>query len=366
MIRKYVLPVVALAGVIFAILSVIAGSKPVPAAPPVVQPAQAPFNSYIAGAGIIEASTENIAVGTTLSGIVTSVSVNVGSKVRRGEPLFGLDDRDLRADLTVKRASLQNAKERVERLQGLPRPEDIPPAEARVKEAEASMAEQKDHLDLAESVTDKRAISVEELNSRRYTVQGAEAKLLEAKAQLALLKAGSWKADIEIARTEVAEAEAQVKATEVNIERLTVRAPIDGEILKLNVRLGEFAQTGVLANPLVLLGNLDRLHVRVDVDENDAWRFKKDSQAIAFVRGNKDMKTSLRYERTEPYVIPKRSLTGDSVERVDTRVMQVVYSFDRAELPVYVGQQMDIFIEAPPVGSSAVNLGKDKEGRGKP
>jgi len=47
----------------------------------------------------------------------------------------------------------------------------------------------------------------------------------------------------------------------------------------------------------------------------------------------------------EPYVVPKRSLTGDSTERVDTRVMQAVYSFPRGRLPVYVGQQMDVFIE---------------------
>ena len=78
------------------------------------------------------------------------------------------------------------------------------------------------------------------------------------------------------------------------------------------------------------------------------------------------MKAQIRYERTEPYVIPKRSLTGDSIERVDTRVMQAVYSFDRGELPVYVGQQMDVFIEAPPVSAiSAVKIneqGKTERG----
>lgn len=366
MIRKYLLPVIALAGAIFAILSVVAGSKPAPVAPPVVQPAQAPFKSYIAGSGLIEASTENIAVGTPLSGIVISIPVNAGSRVKAGDPIFRLDDRDLKADLAVKMAALQNAKERLIRLQSLPRPEDVPPAEARVREAEANLADQRDHLELAESVTDKRAISVEDLNRRRNAVLAAEAKLSEVKAQLALLKAGSWKADIEVARADVAAADAQAKATATNIDRLTVRAPVNGEILKLNVRPGEFAQAGALINPLVLMGNLDRLHVRVDVDENDAWRFKKEAQAIAFVRGNKEMKASLKHERTEPYVIPKRSLTGDSTERVDTRVMQVVYSFDRAQVPVYVGQQMDVFIEAPSITSGQMSDGKDKEVRGKP
>ena len=64
MIRKYLLPVVALVGVVFAIYVVRGSNKPVPASQPVAQPAAAPFRSYIAGAGIVEARNENIAIGT--------------------------------------------------------------------------------------------------------------------------------------------------------------------------------------------------------------------------------------------------------------------------------------------------------------
>ncbi|MDI6800876.1 MAG: efflux RND transporter periplasmic adaptor subunit [Thermodesulfovibrionales bacterium] len=349
MIRKYLLPVIAVIGAVFAVYSVFSSSKPAPVPPPVVQPAQAPFKSYIAGAGITEASTENIAVSTNLSGVIKKVFVTVGARVKQGYPLFTLDDRELLAERSVRLSALQNAKERLSKLVSLPRPEDIPPAEARVKEAETSLSEMKHHLQLAECVTDRRAISVEELARRRYAVQTAEAKLAEVNAQLALLKAGAWKPDVEIAKADISNTEAQVKAIETAIERLTVLAPINGEILQINLRSGEYAQTGVLQKPLMLIGNLDRLHVRVDVDENDAWRFRKDASAIAFVRGNREMKTPIKYERTEPYVIPKKSLTGDSTERVDTRVMQVVYSFERSQLPVYVGQLMDVFIEAPSV-----------------
>jgi HlyD family secretion protein len=68
------------------------------------------------------------------------------------------------------------------------------------------------------------------------------------------------------------------------------------------------------------------------------------------VRGNPDLNARLQFERFEPYVIPKISLTGQSTECTDTRVLQGIYSFDPAELPVYVGQQVDVFIEAPPIG----------------
>jgi HlyD family secretion protein len=363
MIRKFLLPLLAVGGVTFAIWTVVTSSQPIPPAPPVVQPSQAPFASFVAGAGIIEASTENIAVGTPVSGVVTEIFVRVGQTVQIGNPLFKLDDRNLRAELAVRQTALQQAKERLARLKGMPRPEEIPEAQARVKEAEASVADAKNQLDLAESVRDKRAISEDQVLRRRYAVQVAEAKLAQARAQLALLKAGSWKPDIDVAKAEVAAAEAQVKATETDIERLTVQALVLGQVLQVNIRPGEFAQAGMLQTPLVMLGDVERLHVRVDVDENDAWRVRSDAPAVAYVRGNREIKTPLQFVRTEPYIVPKRSLTGDATERVDTRVLQILYSFDRGDLPVYVGQQMDVFIEAPPLETDVVQMRPPHRGK---
>jgi hypothetical protein len=98
----------------------------------------------------------------------------------------------------------------------------------------------------------------------------------------------------------------------------------------------------------MVLGDDTRLHVRVDIDENDAWRFQPCAQTIASVRGNPAIKTALQYVRIDPYVIPKVTLTGDTTQRTDTRVLQVIYSFDPNSLPLYVGQLMDVFIEAAP------------------
>jgi HlyD family secretion protein len=103
----------------------------------------------------------------------------------------------------------------------------------------------------------------------------------------------------------------------------------------------------------MLLGDTKFLHLRVDIDENDAWRVRPGASALAFIRGNPDLNAPLQFERFEPYVIPKVSLTGQSTERTDTRVLQVIYSFDPAALPVYVGQQMDIVIQAPPIAEAS-------------
>jgi multidrug resistance efflux pump len=288
---------------------------------------------------------QNVAIGAPLPRLALEVNVKVGDEVEAGAPLFMLDDRDLKAEAQVRRTTLQSARARLDRLKALPRPEDVPPAEARLAAAEAQLMDFKNQVTLWESVTDKRAVTAEELQRKKYAVQIQEARVAEMKAARALIKAGAWKADLEVAEAEVAAAEAQVQQTESEIARLTVRAPTRGTVLQLNLRAGEFAPSGALQTPLLLFGRLDRIHLRVDVDENDAWRFRKDAAAVAFVRGNRELKTELKFERVEPYVVPKRSLTGDSSERVDTRVMQAVYSFDRSKLPVYVGQQMDVFIE---------------------
>jgi len=309
MITKYLLPVLAVLGLGFAVLTVVNSSKTIPAAQPFVDPAAPPFKSSVAGTGIVEANTENIAIGTLVPGVISKIYAPVGSKVKAGDPLFKLDDRDLIAQLTIRQAALHVAN-------------------TNVKVAKASLSDVKNQLALAESITDKRAISVEELDRRRYAVQIAKAKLAQAKA-------------------DVISAKAQIKETETNLDRIIVRAPVDGEVLQLKIHPGEFAPAGATQTPLILFGNVNPLNVRVDVDENDAWRVRANTPAVAFLRGNREIKTDLIFVRFEPYIVPKKSLTGDSIERVDTRVLQVIYNIAQTDLPIFAGQQMDVYIESP-------------------
>src|SRR3954469_12904838 len=190
MIRKYVLPVLALAGLMLAIFVVMQGSKPVPAAMPVTQPAPAPYNSYVAGAGLVEAATENIAIGTGVGGTVTEVFVKVGDKVHKSDPLFRVRDKTLRAELAMQQASLNTAKAQLDKLKAYVRKEDVDAARARVAEAEAVLADSKNALELYESVPDKRAIVQEEMTRRRYAVKSNQAKVDAATADLARLEAG--------------------------------------------------------------------------------------------------------------------------------------------------------------------------------
>ena len=363
MFRKYVLPVLAVAGFLFAIWMVRQGNRPVTPAQPVSDPAPPPYEQKISGSGIVEAGTRNIAVATPVSGVVEKVWVKVSQRVKTGDPLFILDDRKERAGLGVKEKVLKEAAARLSRLEAAPRREELPPAQARVKEGEAVLEDLRLQLKAVEGITDPRAISQEDLNKRRFAVQAAEARLAQARTGLELLTAGAWKADLEVARAEMARAAAEVRSAQVEIDRMMVRAPVTGHVLQVNIRPGESASSGPSTQPLMLIGDLDRLQVRVDIDEADAWRFKPEGRAMAFVRGNPKLKTELSFEYVEPFVIPKRSLTGDSTERVDTRVMQVVYSFLRTALSVYPGQLMDVVIEDRAPGPSKKANSPRKEGQ---
>jgi multidrug resistance efflux pump len=343
--RKLAVPALSLAGLALAVWTVATGSPRVAAAPPVAEPASSPYPTKIAGAGLVEAASENVAVGAPVSGIVAKVLVEQGQRVEAGALLVLLDPRQRTAERDVRAADAAAAQAELARLVALPRPEDLPPAEAAVAAARASFDEASELLALAEGVHDPRAVSTEELARRRAARAASAARLQGAEAEFARLAAGAFEPEIELARARAAAAALALAAAEVELERLEVRAPIAGTVLQIDVRPGEYAESTARGG-LLVLGDTTRLHVRVDLDESDAWRFTPGAVARAFVRGNPKLATELAFVRVNPYVIPKRSLTGDSTERVDTRVLQVLYAFDSAALPVFVGQQMDVYIEA--------------------
>jgi len=328
MIRRYLLPLLAIVGLGVVIAMVILGNRATPVAQPVVQSASAPFASYVFGSGIVEASTENIAIGTPVSGIVTAIYVKWGDRVKSGAPLFKVDTRDLEAQLLPTNAKVKEVEAQ------------LLPANAKVNEAEVTLAKAENRLKVGESLEPGVSISAEEMANRRFDIGINQAILASTEAQIEQIKA------------QIASAKAQVEQIEREIGLRTIRAPISGRVLQMKTRAGEYAQSGVLTTPLMLLGDDSRLHVRVDIDENDAWRFQPCASTVASVRGNPEIKTPLQYVRTDPDVIPKVTLTGDTTQRTDTRVLQVIYSFDPATLPLYVGQLMDVFIESAPIGGT--------------
>jgi HlyD family secretion protein len=313
---KFIVPVLALMGLAVALQTSLS-STPKPDEPePVASQKRldVPFESFIAGAGIVEAFGRSVDVAPTVSGVISTVLVSVGQNVTKGEVLFELDTREARAELASKQAALNVAL-------------------AQLEESATLLADAKRQYALVESVTDKRAVSQEERAKRLGQVQTYKAKSLTSLA-------------------EVESSKVAVSTAEAALTLRTVTSPLDGTILQLNAKPGQFAAS-TEASALVIVGRTDKLGVRLDIDENDAWRVKPGEPAVAIIRGNKDLTLMLQFDHIEPFVRPKQSLTGATNERTDTRVLQVVFSFTDPAFPVYVGQQVDAYMKVEPVASAA-------------
>jgi multidrug resistance efflux pump len=294
-----------------------------------------------------------------LAGVVVEVRARVGGLVQRGDLLFRLDDRDLRAQLAVKEAQVAVAQAQLARIQQLPRPEELPPSAAKVAEAEARLMQAEDELARGRILARDRIATDEQLVAWEQNAAVLRQQLARARGEHALLQAGAWSLDVDVLKAQLEQHVAERNAIAVDLDRLEIRAPCGGTVLKVDVRPGEYVAS-TLNRDLVVLGDLSELHVRVDLDEHDVPRLGDLSHARvrATLRGDGRVPLPLEFVRIEPYVVPKKSLTGDNTERVDTRVLQVIFRLCEPRPGIFVGQQMDVEIErvGQPAADAALTL----------
>lgn len=364
MLTRYLLPAVAVVSFTFALIQMTKAQQTPPPVSPPVDPGRSPFGKQVAGAGIVEPETENIAVGTHVPGVVKAVHVRVADRVKAGELLFDLDDRQIAAELLVRRAVRDSFASQLAKLDAQPRKEELPPLEAKVAEAKANLEEKVITFERTEREYNSGVGARDLYDTRKMAVSVAREQVRQAEATLALTRAGAWKPDLAVSRAALAQAQAQCDQTQIELDRLRVAAPrvrkpgadrtlnpipstdlVEFKVLQVNVRPGEYVGT-TPGQAIIVLGTVGRLHVRVDVDENDIARFRPGMKGTAAPRGEPQTRFPLTFVRVEPYVIPKKSLTGGNTERVDTRVLQVIYAIDAADVPLYVGQQLDVSLDA--------------------
>jgi len=316
--------------------------------------ASSSVTNYIGGVGLVEPVNEAISIGSQLPGIVEQLLVKPGDNVSAGDVLLQLDRRSAAADLAVARAELLAQESRLQELLA-----QIPIQQARFDAAKALLDQNaatesnaKREYERAISIRNSNALSEEEIDARKLNWETAKGRSLEALARVAeaqsnlnLLAGEPIAASIEVQKAAIELARANREKAQNHYDLLSIVAPKNGVILSVKIRVGEFVPAAVLSSPFITLGVIDPLHLRVDIDESEIPRFHPGARAFASLRGQPEIKVPIDYVRTEPLVIPKRSLTGTVSERVDTRVLQVIYSADPKTLNASVGQQIDVYIE---------------------
>jgi HlyD family secretion protein len=340
------------------VLAVVSGAERPPQAP-AFKPVSSPWNDAIFATGIVEselASGQNTPIYPEVSGVVTRVGVVDGAVVSIGDVLFALDDRVPRTALDQARRQADAAEAALAALRAQPRPEALAVADSQVRQADATWQLANDQYEKRRSAAaaDAGVISREALDTARGTRDQARAALEVARRQAELVRAGAWSFDIEAQTRQRDAAREAVRNAEALLDRYTVRARTAGRVLSVGVTVGATVGPNGLYNsytqtidPALTLGSGDgRLAVRCYVDEILVSRLPPGDrmQARMTLRGT-EVSVPLEFARIQPSLIPKIALSNARQERVDLRVLPVIFRFEKPEgAAVYPGQLVDVYI----------------------
>jgi HlyD family secretion protein len=350
---------VSLAGIVAGAATAIFFSIKTPALPPAFSPASNPYGSGIYAEGIVEsaqASGENTNMYPEVAGTVKEILVSEGQQVKAGDPLLRLDDSIQRATAEQQGSQAEAAKALLEELKAEPRKETLDVAAAQVISAEAALKTAQDTLqkDQAAYQMDPRSVSKDALDSAGNAAAVAKANLDVARKQYELTKAGAWVYDIQNQERQKNALEEAHAASSALLAKYTLRAPRDGVVLSINTIVGNYASPqGAYdaytqgAVPVITLGSSPAtLNVRCYVDEILVPRLPSGSgmKAQMSVRGS-NVKLPLEFVRVQPYVSPKIELSDQRQERVDVRVLPVIFKINKpANVNLYPGELVDVYI----------------------
>lgn len=232
--------------------------------------------------------TNQVDVGSELSGIVKTVEVDFNDLVKVGQVLARLDPSKLEAQVQQSKSALESALARVQE------------AQATVKE----MKSQLERLERARELSGNKVPSQQDLDAAEAALQRALAEEASAKAQ-------------------VSESEATLKLQKTDLGKLVIRSPVDGIVLVRDVEPGQTVAASFQAPVLFTLAeNLTQMELHVDVDEADVGQVKEEQEATFTVDAYQN--------RTFPAKITQVRYGSQTIDGVVT--YETVLSVDNSDL----------------------------------
>jgi HlyD family secretion protein len=328
------------------------------AQPPVFAPVSSPYDSAIYANGIIESdqsSGSNVNIYPEVSGPVTKVFIHEGQEVAAGAPLFTIDDSIQRANTEELRLQAEASLSVLNELKAEPRPETLAVSAAQVGQAESNLKAAKDQYDKdrASFDIDPKSVSRDVLDTAEDATKQAASGLDVARKQYELTRAGAWSYDVANQEKQYGALLQAYEAAKALLVKYTVKAPIAGVVLSVYATLGSYVSsqgafdpyTEAFDQPVIMSPPQEYLAVRCYVDEILVSRLptKWHIEATMSPTGT-DLKVPLEFVRVQPYVSPKIELSNERQERVDLRVLPVIFRFQKQDIPVYPGQLVDVYI----------------------
>lgn len=348
------LPVLALTALTSAALSVSRSNLEADPPQAVADISQAaPESPIVAALGRVEPQAGLRSVAPEVTGTIAEMAVTGGARVAPGDVLFRLDDRaalrrvaEREAELAAAQAALAQTAAQAGTVRA-----DLAAATARLAAAEARLADIARDLEVAQQLSERDAAAGREVERRaaaRAQAQaerdGAHADVARAETVLARLDPATG-ADLRAARARVTEAEARLRSAVSDLGALTVTARDAGTVLSITLQTGETAGP---TSPVLTLAAGDGAILRVFVEETDFGRLDTTRPGRATPRGHSDGGMALSFLGTEPEVRANRELSGRADDRIDTRVVEVLYALP-PDAAVLVGQTLDVTLPAQAV-----------------
>jgi HlyD family secretion protein len=357
--RNKILFIISGLGLALAVVSAFIFAEQPKAQPPLFNPAANPYASGIYSEGMIEsdqAQGENINIYPEVPGPITQVLASEGQPVHRGDPLLTIDDSVQRATAEQLRAQADAALAMLNELKAEPRPENLAVAVAQVENARASRKNTQDELAKQQHSydVDPRSVSMDALDNARNAEKVAATNLAVVERQYELTKAGAWIYDVQNQERQYIALSKAYAASAALLAKYTIRAPADGAVLTVQTGVGSYVSPqGAYDSytqgydPLIVMAMpQSHLEVRAYVDEILIDRLPEPGKIKAemFIRGTQTH-VPLIFARVQPFVSPKIELSDGRQERVDVRVLPVIFRFENASsLHLYPGQLVDVYV----------------------
>ena len=300
----------------------------------------------VVGPGRIEPVSEEINIGVEVGGRVTRIEVEEGDTVRAGQILAALESRDYRAAVASAAARLAEARAALLRVRNGARQDERREASAAVAQADAVLAQAVVEATRRAALAADGVIAREEADRAGRDRAVAEARLQELRARMTLVHDGPRAEDHAQAEAAVALAAASLGEAEARLAKTEIRSPIDGVVLRREVRVGESVSPERQGTVLFAVADVSRLRVRVEVDETDVGRVALDAPAWVSAAAFGEQRFAGRVIRIGQALGRKQVFTEEPRERVDTKVLELLLELaPGAALPV--GLRVDATIEAP-------------------
>jgi HlyD family secretion protein len=308
----------------------------------------------IAGPGRVEPSSEDIKIGSELSGRLKVVNVEEGDAIRRGQVLAELENADYRAQVESARANVIAKQAVLRKVINGARRQERDEAESSVNEANAVTENAKSELHRRQELFSAGVVSREELERYAREADVAQAKYEAAVQQHALVDDRAREEDQSFAEADLQLAQAQLDEAQARYDKTFIRSPIDGTVLRKHHRSGEsVSNSSTVPDPVLTIGDRKALRVRVDVDETDVSKVNAGQKAYVTADAFGKQKFWGHVVRVGQQLGPKNVRTDEPTEKVDTKILEILVELDPgSQLPD--GLRVDAFI-MPEAGEVAAN-----------